>query len=314
MYNQYDFNIKNSEKSTLKHLASSFGFALLISSAFQIIIAIIETMYMLLIKNNEIKFITKQLFLAIESVMLLLPIGFLTYKSYIPEKKYILPFKKNSPKTTILTTIFGLGVSFCAQIISAIVQNVIDAPSPQIDYKNSLFSILVSIFSISIVPAVVEEITFRGVMLGSLRRYGDKFAIFMSALLFGILHGNVSQSIFAFILGITFGYMTIKTNSLLPSIIVHMLNNLLSVLIGSGILNSVIYFLLGVVITIQAIIISISLSIKDKNFLNIDDTTICYLNSREKIKAFFENSGIIIFMVLYLLIIVLNYTKTRLFI
>ena len=87
MYNQYDFNIKNSEKSTLKHLASSFGFALLISSAFQIIIAIIETMYMLLIKNNEIKFITKQLFLAIESVMLLLPIGFLTYKSYIPEKK-----------------------------------------------------------------------------------------------------------------------------------------------------------------------------------------------------------------------------------
>ena len=179
MYNQYDFNIKNSEKSTLKHLASSFGFALLISSAFQIIIAIIETMYMLLIKNNEIKFITKQLFLAIESVMLLLPIGFLTYKSYIPEKKFILPFKKNSPKTTILTVIFGLGVSFCAQIISAIVQNVIDAPSPQIDYKNSLFSILVSIFSISIVPAVVEEITFRGVMLGSLRRYGDKFAIFM---------------------------------------------------------------------------------------------------------------------------------------
>ena len=151
-------------------------------------------------------------------------------------------------------------------------------------------------------------------MLGSLRRYGDKFAIFMSALLFGILHGNVSQSIFTFILGITFGYMTIKTNSLLPSIIVHMLNNLLSVLIGSGILNSVIYFLLGVVITIQAIIISISLSIKDKKFLNIDDTTICYLNSREKIKAFFENSGIIIFMVLYLLIIVLNYTKTRLFI
>jgi membrane protease YdiL (CAAX protease family) len=87
-------------------------------------------------------------------------------------------------------------------------------------------------------PPILEEVAFRGVILALfLRFYSQPKAVLFSALGFGISHlGNLlsggdpvltaGQAIWAAILGLFYGYVTLKTDSLLPAMIVHYLGNL----------------------------------------------------------------------------------------
>ncbi len=82
-----------------------------------------------------------------------------------------------------------------------------------------------AILAYAAVPAVCEEYAFRGVILQSLRKYGDGLAIGISSLLFALMHGNAAQAPFALLLGIVMGRLAIATDSLWTSIAVHFLNN-----------------------------------------------------------------------------------------
>lgn len=70
-----------------------------------------------------------------------------------------------------------------------------------------------------------EEILFRGFLLQNFKRYGVRFAIMFSATLFGICHGNIVQTPFAFILGLLLGYITVSYG-LKYAIAVHIFNNM----------------------------------------------------------------------------------------
>lgn len=72
---------------------------------------------------------------------------------------------------------------------------------------------------------VVEELVFRGLIMRGLQPYGRRFAVFASALLFGIFHGNLVQSPYAFVVGLILGY-TAMEYSILWAMVLHMLNNL----------------------------------------------------------------------------------------
>lgn len=86
-------------------------------------------------------------------------------------------------------------------------------------------------------PSVLEEVAFRGVILAMfLRFYKQRQAILFSALGFGIIHlfnivngGDpvwvVGQAVWAAILGLFYGYVTLRTGSLLPAMIFHYLSN-----------------------------------------------------------------------------------------
>ena len=72
----------------------------------------------------------------------------------------------------------------------------------------------------------------RGFVLGALRPHGDKMAIVITAVLFGLIHGNVLQLPFAFILGIMLGWLTVQTGSIWPAVVFHFTNNATSVLLS----------------------------------------------------------------------------------
>jgi len=84
---------------------------------------------------------------------------------------------------------------------------------------------------IVIVGPIAEEIIFRGAIMRSLQRYGDNFAIVISALLFGLYHMFFFQGVFAFFVGILFGYVALRF-SIKWSMLLHIVNNLLSTLEG----------------------------------------------------------------------------------
>lgn len=91
--------------------------------------------------------------------------------------------------------------------------------------------IAMAVISVAVLPAVVEEIAIRGVVLQPLRRYGDWFAIIASSLIFSLMHGNMVQIPYTLTAGIIFGMVAVSTGSLWPSIVLHFLNNMFSVLI-----------------------------------------------------------------------------------
>lgn len=78
---------------------------------------------------------------------------------------------------------------------------------------------------LSLGAPIVEEIIFRGLVLRGLERYGKRFAILISALLFGLFHGNIVQSPYAFLVGLVLGYVAMEY-SIFWAMVLHMINNL----------------------------------------------------------------------------------------
>ena len=73
---------------------------------------------------------------------------------------------------------------------------------------------------------VVEELVYRGVVMRALKPYGKVFAIVVSAILFGAMHANLTQSMFAFMIGLVLGY-TAMNYSIIWSIALHIANNMI---------------------------------------------------------------------------------------
>ena len=89
---------------------------------------------------------------------------------------------------------------------------------------------LLALLLMAFIPAVCEELLFRGVILHGLRdRFGTWSSIALSALMFALMHGNLQQFVYPFILGGIMGWLVTKTGSLFSSMIVHFINNFLVV-------------------------------------------------------------------------------------
>lgn len=88
------------------------------------------------------------------------------------------------------------------------------------------------IICIVFLSPIIEELVFRKQIIDRLHRYGEGVAIFASALLFGLFHGNLYQFFYAFGLGLMLAYVYVRTGRLRYSVILHMIINLLGSVIG----------------------------------------------------------------------------------
>lgn len=93
--------------------------------------------------------------------------------------------------------------------------------------------LVLSIILLALLPAIFEELFFRGIILNSLRDgLGDTSALFISAFLFAIMHGSIQQFVYPLILGIVLGWIAMRTGSTFSSMLVHFLNNTIAVVIN----------------------------------------------------------------------------------
>lgn len=72
---------------------------------------------------------------------------------------------------------------------------------------------------------VLEELLYRGVILQGLKTYNRRMAVFVSALIFGLMHQNYQQFILGFLVGLVLADVTIRSDSLIPSMIMHIAIN-----------------------------------------------------------------------------------------
>ncbi|MBD5130749.1 MAG: CPBP family intramembrane metalloprotease [Ruminococcaceae bacterium] len=89
-------------------------------------------------------------------------------------------------------------------------------------------SAVVLFIQLTVLAPLFEEFWCRGLIIEALRPYGNGFAIFVSALLFGIIHANFAQFFYATALGIFLGYIYVSTRSLVTTTIMHAMFNSIS--------------------------------------------------------------------------------------
>lgn len=93
------------------------------------------------------------------------------------------------------------------------------------DSTSSFLSKIILIVTLAVTPAIFEELFFRKAIIDFLSPYGKKMALLISALLFGIIHMNLSQGLFAFIIGLIFGGIYLYTNDIKLTMLIHLINN-----------------------------------------------------------------------------------------
>ena len=196
--------------------------------------------------------------------------------------------------------IIGLGIT---AIISFFTQ--LDVSNPVQTLINST-DIWLNLALISIIGPVFEEIFFRKLLIDRTIKYGAGVSILLSALLFGLFHGNINQFFYAFFLGGFFAYVYIKTENIKYTILLHIIINLMGSVVSLFVVSSVENITSGLmqpsdiaIIIIYLMIIFASFLIgiiKLANYKNIQLNDMAKIRLTEPLKTVILNPGMILFI------------------
>ena len=242
-YNHYPdsgfFSEKEKQRKEIKQLGLYTGFALICQIVFQNLISVALTYTGL----GE-KYLSDGIFQnAVDTVIVVLT---LLLPFYVVGKRMKevsctdepIPLGKPTDGISfILAVVAGVGLCMIANIVTSYMTIFVslfgvELTSPDIAMPSGAVGVTTSIIRVVIIAAITEEITLRGYVMGNLRKHGDKFAILASALVFGLMHGNLIQAPFALIAGFALGYFSIKTGSVWTGIAIHAANNFISTAIS----------------------------------------------------------------------------------
>ena len=109
-----------------------------------------------------------------------------------------------------------LGVANAANLFGSLLARLLGTSGGGQSLPAGGSALLVSFLSLCVIPALLEELFFRGALQGLMRPSGSAAAIFGPALLFALLHLDLAQGITAFVCGVFLGWLTERTGSILP--------------------------------------------------------------------------------------------------
>ena len=96
----------------------------------------------------------------------------------------------------------------------------------------------VNFFIVVLCAPIMEELLFRKTLLSRTIQYGEGISILLSGFTFGLFHGNLNQFVYAFTLGVFFGFIYVKTRNVLNTILLHMCINFMGSFIGAFIIDA----------------------------------------------------------------------------
>lgn len=128
------------------------------------------------------------------------------------------------------------GGSMIGNLLSALIsggqaQNALDAYSMDSNPIKVLFLVVLA--------PLLEEYVFRKQLIDRTRVYGEKSAVLLSAVIFGLFHTNLFQFFYAFLVGWVLGYIYIRTGKLRYSVLIHAIVNFMGSVVAPFILSLV---------------------------------------------------------------------------
>ncbi len=207
-----------------------------------------------------------------------------------------------------------MGANIATNYISVIFNNFGYEPSDiEFNMPDGPGGFLLSMIRMAVVAGIVEEIAMRGYVMGNLRFYGDKFAIIMSSVVFALIHGNFSQIPFALLSAFGLGYFSVKTGTMWTGVIIHMLNNALSVafyylpeLVGEDTSLWLQFVLIyGLIVCGVGCVVYFNRQSRDIPLYKGESV----LETKEKIVAYFSSASMIISVVYFIIISIIGITE-----
>jgi membrane protease YdiL (CAAX protease family) len=143
------------------------------------------------------------------------------------------------------------------------------ATSGDMPIQTNGWSLLYVLICVPILPAIFEELFFRGVIMRGLTQLGKPAAVILSALMFALAHGNTDQFIYQFLLGLVIGCLVLETKNLVVGMVAHFTNNFFAIVMefvlgdlsGTGAsalayqkVMEIMYYLIGAVCLVAGIL------------------------------------------------------------
>lgn len=235
-------------------------------------------------------------------------------------KQKVRPFAQHrrvEPLSFVCLIGMGLAVCIMANFVANFFAGILGQfgigwPDATENLEPTASSLLIHLVATAIIPGILEEMVFRGYILQALRPYGDGFAVVVSALLFGLLHGNVLQIPFALIVGLVCGYVVVQTGNIWTSMVLHILNNTMAVVLtffaaqltqaGSNRLDTTVSLLVAVL----GVACFLGLKATDSPLLEKPSGGWTSLTAREKWGGLFSSPAFMVALVLLIGMTLLN--------
>ena len=170
-------------------------------------------------------------------------------------------FNKLHLLTALLLSIgMFLGLGFVNLLFADFLGEIgLNVPSPTIPLNNP-FELILFLITVALLPAVFEELFFRGILLNSLKGENLIARVFTVGLCFALYHCSVSQFVYQFIYGVAFCLLALVAKSVIPCIIAHFINNF-SILLFTYLnidvdLTNILFIVIGVVALMGYFLIS----------------------------------------------------------
>lgn len=139
---------------------------------------------------------------------------------------------KCNPVYYVIALLMAFGLIFCVSKINSVTLEFFKllgyTPRTDSSYVPSLdgWLILPALIFIAVIPAIIEEFLFRGVILSNARaEMGDICTVFTVGFCFSLFHASPEQTVYQFICGCAFALLVIRSGSLLPAVFIHFINN-----------------------------------------------------------------------------------------
>lgn len=139
-------------------------------------------------------------------------------------------FNKPNPKKLILYICLAV---LCFLTLYPVVNSVNSIiykffPQSSLTYPLTTGNYFISLISLALLPAIAEELLFRGVIFKGLQKTGNTFAIVVSAIMFALYHCSLEQTIYPLLTGLVFAVIMCYENNILYCIAMHFTNNFLA--------------------------------------------------------------------------------------
>ena len=169
----------------------------------------------------------------------------------------------------LLIALLAIGIAQAVNFLIALIpyeDAVYEETSEQMFYQTGL---IMQLAVIGVIGPISEELIFRGLVFRRIRDYGGFWpAAIISGLVFGIYHGNITQGIFATIMGVLFAMIYEHYGTIWAAIAAHIANNILATLMNAVIdrldLPDIVYIIFLAVTFIAAVVIGLYIFLKDK--------------------------------------------------
>jgi membrane protease YdiL (CAAX protease family) len=118
---------------------------------------------------------------------------------------------------------------FCVMSLSALTSFLLLTLTGKTNPVDLGDSYLLAVINHALIPAIFEEILFRYLPMRLIAPHSPRYAIIFSAIFFALVHQNLFSIPYAIFAGVLFMAINLATDSIIPSIVIHFINNLVSV-------------------------------------------------------------------------------------